>query len=116
MNRPGTALGSVPLFRKGGKYVPGRVSRVCPRGEKCPNKDTSCRLSHKPSHLKEVDKRLKKKGKGRGRGKGKGKGKRKGKTGAVLDEADDEGEGDDYIPYYEIEVDDKDEPVVDSDE
>ena len=66
--------------------------------------------------MKEVDRRLKKKGKGRGRGKGKGKGRRRGKAGAVLAGADDEDGGDDYIPYYEIEVDDNDEPVVDDEE
>ena len=66
--------------------------------------------------MKEVDRRLSKKGKGRSRGKGKGKGRRRGKAGAVLEDADDEGGGDDYIPYYEIEVDDNDEPVVDDDE
>ena len=64
--------------------------------------------------MKEVDKRLKKKGKGRGRGKGKGKkGRGRGKAGAVVEDADGE---DDYIPYYEIEVDDQDEPIADSDE
>ena len=61
--------------------------------------------------MKAVEKRLSKKGKGRGRSKKKGKGRGRGKAGAVVDGADDE--GDDYIPYYEIEVDEGDEPLDD---
>ena len=70
--------------------------------------------------MKEVDRRLSKKGKSRGPGKGrskKGKGRGRGRAGASIEGAEDEEEGgDDYIPYYEIEVDEQDEPVDDGDE
>ena len=70
--------------------------------------------------MKEVDRRLSKKGKRRGRGKSrskKGKGRGRGRAGASVEGVDDEEDGgDDYIPYYEIEVDEQDEPVADDDE
>ena len=54
-------------------------------------------------------KKLSKTGKGRGRGKKKGKGR--GKAGATIEGAEDD--GGDYIPYYEIELDEADEPLED---
>ena len=69
--------------------------------------------------MKEVDPRLSKKGKSRGRGKGrskKGKGRTRGRAGASVEGAEEEDGGDDYIPYYEIEVDEQDETVDEADE
>ena len=119
MNRPGTVAGSVPLFRKkGGRFItPARTAKVCPKGDKCPDK-AKCGFSHKQSHVKEVDRRLAKTGKKRSKGKGKGKGRKgkRGPAGANVDGGDADGEDDSYIPYYEIEVDEQDEPVILSDE
>ena len=85
-------------------HVPVRTAKVCPKGDKCTN--NNCKLSHKTSHFEAVKKKLSRKGKGRGRGKAKGH--RRGRAGATIE---DEDGGDDYIPYYEIEVDEGDDPV-----
>ena len=72
-------------------------------------KDKNCKFSHKPSHLEAVKKKLAKRNKGRGSGGH----RRKGRAGASIEERDD---GDDYIPHYEIEVTEGDEPLDDDDE
>ena len=111
--KPGSAPGAVSLFRTKKGHIPARTAKVCPKGDKCPNQGKGCNLSHKPSHFAAVQKKLSKKGKGKGRGRKKSKGR--GKAGAVTDGAADD-EGDDYIPYYEIELDEADEPLADDDE